>query len=97
MVLGVTHVIVKCILYCFLHQIARPPRKFPPDKLILDRREREWQINTAQDYLGEVRSCDVKTLWEKRNERKIESNIVKQRMQMALQANEFTIEDRRVK
>ena len=81
--------------FCFLRQIARPRRKYPADKLILDRRERDWLIDEAQDYLGSVKNCDVKTLWENRSDKKIERNIVRDRMNKALQANEFTIEDRR--
>ena len=44
-----------------------------------------------------MKYCDVKTEWENINERRINSNIVRQRVEKALQANEFTIEDRREK
>ena len=36
-------------------QIAKPPRKEPADKLILDRRVRDYQIIQAKEYLGGIK------------------------------------------
>ncbi|XP_067667219.1 cilia- and flagella-associated protein 53-like [Haliotis asinina] len=74
---------------------ARPPNVRPPEYLILERRKQEEKLRAHQEMTSYMEVCDLKNEWERWTDRKIQLNTVKRRVEGLMQANEFSVEDRR--
>ena len=83
--------------FCCLFQFERPPNKRPPEHLILERRAKDDKRQLAQDLTKYNKLYDLKNDWERWTDRKIQINTVKRRVDNLMEANKFSIEDRREK
>ena len=63
--------------------------------MILDRRAKEDQRNQAELMTKSNKLFDLKNDWERWTDRKIQINTVKRKVKGLLQANEYSLEDRR--
>ncbi|ESO89587.1 hypothetical protein LOTGIDRAFT_204314 [Lottia gigantea] len=75
--------------------LARPTNSRPPEYLILERRKQEEKLEENQKMTNYMELCDLKNEWERFTDKKIQLNTVKRRLNSMIQANEFTIEERR--
>lgn len=76
---------------------ARPPNKRPPEYLILERRKKEEKLQEYTKNTQYMEFSDLKNEWERTTDRKIKLNSTKRRVDGLIQANHFTVEDRRDK
>ncbi|XP_074650334.1 cilia- and flagella-associated protein 53-like [Tubulanus polymorphus] len=74
---------------------AKPTNKYPPEKLILDRRHQEEMREKVMKQSQYQQMCDLRNDWERTTDRRIQSNTVRRRINDLLKAEEWSIEDRR--
>lgn len=76
---------------------ARPPNKRPPEYLILERRKKEDKLDEYTKNTQYLGFNDLKNEWERTTDRKIKLNVTKRKVEGLIQANHFSVEDRREK
>ncbi|XP_071169763.1 cilia- and flagella-associated protein 53-like [Mytilus edulis] len=77
--------------------MARPPNKRPPEYLILERRKKEDKLASYSKNMENMEFNDIKNEWERTTDRKLKLNATRRRVEGLIQANHFSVEDRRDK
>lgn len=75
--------------------IARAPGRQPPDKLLIERRMKEDQLQLAQELAKQTKIQDLRNDWERSTDRKLQANAIRRRVQTLLHETEFSLEARR--